>query len=90
MATYIIQRYCARNDTNGNPRRVIVVRDETGRIVATEDEGYIGRNQAGINVLTRLCGNRWFTQGTVIDIGDVDVRPGIVARLVKWQEGDGQ
>lgn len=41
MKTFTLH-LCATNDTNGNPRRVYVVFDETGAILETIDEGYQG------------------------------------------------
>lgn len=35
---------CAPNDTNGNPRRVYVLHDRAGSIVAAIDEGYSGHH----------------------------------------------
>lgn len=38
-----ILHLCARNDLNGNPRRVYVLRDtESGKYLAAWDEGYKG------------------------------------------------
>jgi hypothetical protein len=35
-------KLCAKNDNNGNPRRIFVVLDATGSIVDTIMEGYEG------------------------------------------------
>jgi hypothetical protein len=37
-------RLNAGNDSNGNPRRIYVVFDSTGKIVDAIDEGYSGIN----------------------------------------------
>jgi hypothetical protein len=34
--------YCAQNDYNGNPQRLYVLSDETGKNIACWDEGYMG------------------------------------------------
>jgi hypothetical protein len=39
-------RLCAKNDVNGNPRRVYVLLDSEGNIVRAADEGYRGRAAA--------------------------------------------
>ena len=47
----MIIRLNAKNDRNGNPRRVFVVIDGTGNITKTVDEGYSGQGalvEAGI------------------------------------------
>ena len=35
-------KLCAKNDINGNPRRVFVVLDDMGSLVEAIDEGYNG------------------------------------------------
>ena len=35
-------RLCAKNDRNGNPRRVYVLLDSEGQIVRVVNEGYLG------------------------------------------------
>jgi hypothetical protein len=37
-----LQYFFAKNDVNGNPRRIFVYSDENGKILAAWDEGYIG------------------------------------------------
>ena len=37
-----ILHMCAKNDTNGNPRRLYVMSDEDGKYIAAWDEGYKG------------------------------------------------
>jgi hypothetical protein len=37
-----ILHLCAKNDTNGNPRRAYVLSNEEGQYVAIWDEGYKG------------------------------------------------
>jgi hypothetical protein len=34
--------FCAKNDHYGNPQRVFVMSDETGKFIAAWDEGYKG------------------------------------------------
>jgi hypothetical protein len=47
----IVQRLMAKNDVNGNPRRIYVAYDvETGAIVDSRDEGYRGRPEIGIGM----------------------------------------
>lgn len=41
MKNYVLH-LAAENDINGNPKRVFVVYDDTGNIVETINEGYIG------------------------------------------------
>jgi hypothetical protein len=97
MTRYSVQRYCARNDTNGNPRRVFVIRDEAGVIVATADEGYAGRpvvcpvlEALGVDdglmpMLKERHGPFWaWRHPDVTDLGDVDVAPGVYRRMVRW------
>jgi hypothetical protein len=35
-------RLCAKNDRNGNPRRVYILLDSEGEIVRAVNEGYLG------------------------------------------------
>ena len=92
MTRYTVQRYCARNDTNGNPRRVFVIRDEAGVIVATADEGYAGRMALGRALLALgvivpvvVTNPGWMSAiEAVTDLGDVDVAPGIYRRMIRW------
>lgn len=94
VSRYTIQRYCAKNDANGNPRRVYVIRNGDGAIVATVDEGYEGR-VAWCRALADLTG--WIgkyavrmssasamAEAGVTDLGDVDVSPGVYRRMVKY------
>ena len=37
-----ILHMCAKNDLNGNPRRLYVMSDEEGKYIAAWDEGYKG------------------------------------------------
>ena len=37
-----ILHLCAKNDSNGNPRRLFVLSNEDGRFIAVWDEGYKG------------------------------------------------
>jgi hypothetical protein len=37
-------KLCAKNDCNGNPRRVYVLFDSEGNVVRARDEGFIGRS----------------------------------------------
>jgi len=86
---YSVQRYCTKNDQNGNPRRVFVIRDEAGTIVATVDEGHEGRFAAGRVLKEQLgvplaMGHGWggpMNEQYVTDLGDVDVSPGIYRRM---------
>ena len=97
MKRFTVQRYCARNDQNGNPRRVYVIRDEAGTIVATVDEEYIGRSvvcpalealgldDGLVPMLKEKYGPFWaWAHPDVTDLGDVDVAPGIYRRMLKW------
>lgn len=95
---YSVQRYCAKNDVNGNPRRVYVIRNEDGDIVATADEGYIG--VAAVHLVLLRMGIDptdgaladpvgmppawWRYHSQVTDIGDVDVSPGVYRRMVRY------
>jgi hypothetical protein len=91
MSLFIVQRYCAKNDNNGNPRRVYVIRDEHGAVMATIDEGYAGdrpiadwlfrRNVSGFD--HRSTGD-WHHAPAVVDIGDVDVSPGVYKRMIRY------
>lgn len=90
---FSVQRYCAKNDVNGNPRRVYVIRDESGSVVATADEGYEGRSSAG-RVLARLglglaAPYAWSSHPSVADLGDVDVSPGVYRRLKGYRVDGG-
>lgn len=92
MTRFIVQRYCARNDPSGNPRRVYVVRDMTGRVISTVDEGYEGPI-AMARELFRLGANKfdhrssydWQHSPDVIDIGSVDVGPGVYNRMRRYR-----
>jgi len=90
VSRFTVQRYCAKNDTNGNPRRVYVIRNGEGDIVATVDEGHRGRTVVG-PVLWSLTGRTgtgpgspWSLWFGVTDLGDVDVSPGVYRRMVKY------
>ena len=92
MNRYTVQRDTAKNDVNGNPRRVFVIRDEAGTIVATEDEGYFGgaAAEAALERLGVICPvddsyGWWRRHPDVTDLGDVDVAPGIYRRMLKWK-----
>jgi hypothetical protein len=91
MTRYSVQRYTTKNDQNGNPRRVFVIRDEAGTIVATADEGYNGRAAAGkalrqLHITDPFPGDvpgmiGWAMHPDVTDLGDVDVSPGVYRRM---------
>lgn len=92
MSRFTVQRYCSKNDVNGNPRRVFVIRDEAGVIVATVDEGYEGRyavrralDALGVNYLTATNFVDGYSHPDVTDLGDVDVAPGIYRRMKNWK-----
>lgn len=93
MSRFTVQRYCSKNDVNGNPRRVYVVRDEEGHIVATADEGYQGY-PAVVDAFTALGieVNRFRWEGpsetAPIDLGDVDVSPGVYRRMKNYRIED--
>jgi hypothetical protein len=92
VSRFTVQRYCTKNDQNGNPRRVFVIRDEHGTIVATADEGYEGRSVVGPALLAlgldeamalhldRREPSWWARHLDVTDLGDVDVSPGVYRR----------
>lgn len=61
---YSVQRFRAKHDPNGNPRRVFVFRDGKGDIVGTTDEGYSGR--APVREFEQLIGTK------LVDLGDAD------------------
>ena len=92
---FIVQRYCAKNDASGNPRRVYVIRDGRGDVVLTVDEGYRGGNHEIAIALTSrgVDGRRalyaelaswWRSHPDVVDLGDVDVAPGVYRRMVRY------
>lgn len=74
-----VQRYCAKNDGNGNPRRVFVIRNDEGTIIATADEGYYGRRAVTMK-LDEIGASREYT-----DLGDIDVSPGVYRRLANYR-----
>jgi hypothetical protein len=83
--SFTVQRYCARNDSNGNPRRVYVIRNGEGDIVATADEGYEGRAAASAVLYDLGAYNEDGVLCGVTDIGDVDVPPGVYRRMVNYK-----
>jgi len=98
MSRFSVQRYTTKNDTNGNPRRVWVIRDEHGTIVATADEGYEGRIPAAraLQALGAAMQENYLQHGwplcwhhdDVTDLGDVDVSPGVYRRMIRYRIGD--
>ena len=85
---FTVQRYCTKNDANGNPRRVYVIRDVSGDIVATVDEQYGGGGGVTDFFLPKKSGQTysqecWRQLRYVTDLGDVDVRPGVYYRMLK-------
>ncbi len=54
----IVQRWCASNDTNGNPRRAFVIWSSDGTLLDVIDEGYSGKPQ-------------WLRE--LADLGDIKV-----------------
>jgi hypothetical protein len=65
MPSFIIQRWNAGNDANGNPRRAFVVYDApSGHKLAAYDEGYAGHHA--------VPGYVW---DAATYLGDVHVRP---------------
>jgi hypothetical protein len=92
MSRFSVQRYTTKNDTNGNPRRVFVIRDEAGVIVATADEGYEGRYAArraldalGVDFINATNFVDFRPHPDVIDLGDVDVAPGVYRRMKNYR-----
>jgi len=91
MSRFTVQRYCTKNDANGNPRRVFVIRDEHGTIRATADEGYEGQVSArralealGLDLSDAAGYGRGYGfhfHPDVTDLGDVDVSPGVYRRM---------
>jgi hypothetical protein len=88
VSLFIVQRFCAKNDNNGNPRRVYVIWDERGVVAGTVDEGHDGpravagwlfnRNVKGFDPRSLID---WRHAPNVIDLGDVDVAPGVYRRM---------
>lgn len=55
MTPCYYQHLTADNDTNGNPRRLYLVIDHDGAMVAAIDEGYLGKGAiAGYDGLREL------------------------------------
>ena len=65
-------RLCAKNDVNGNPRRVFVLLDSDGCIVRAIDEGY-----AGVGALDGIFDYRQ------LGIPDFDTTPAEYRRLLR-------
>jgi len=94
MAIFTIQHLRTKNDTNGNPRRVFVVReiivygeddradyyrvDGYSRIVLTVDEGY-GESETTVADMV----HRSFSGAVVVPLGAVDVMPATYRRMLK-------
>jgi hypothetical protein len=78
----IIQRYNARNRTNGQAQRCLAVYDGEGYICHVVDELEEGRAATVAAILEELDPG----PGNWIDIGDVDVRPNIYRRMMHYLE----
>jgi hypothetical protein len=92
MSLFIVQRYCTKNDNSGNPRRVYVIRDERGAVVATIDEGYAGDRpladwlfRRNVNGFDHRATGDWRHAADVVDIGDVDVSAGVYRRMRNYK-----
>lgn len=77
VGPFTVQRFRAKNDRNGNPRRVFVFRNGTGDIVQTTDEGYGGREAIRAFEREYDC--------TVTDIGDATATPTEYKELLRHQ-----
>lgn len=67
VGPFSVQRFRAKNDGNGNPRRVFVFRDGKGEIVRAVDEGYEGRGAVRAFERDHDC--------ELVDLGDVTCTP---------------
>jgi hypothetical protein len=97
MSKFTVQRYCTKNDSNGNPRRVFVIRNDSGSVVRTVAEGYEGRHplyrtleSLGVPIYSD---GRWTEHQdnpdtpSWTDLGDVDVSPGVYRRMLNYRIG---
>jgi hypothetical protein len=76
----VLLRYTARDTDLGDPQRVVVAYDGEGVVVGVQDEGHDGPHLA----TKKLCDRLGITSGQVINLGDVDVRPGVYRRMLHY------
>ena len=66
-------KLCAKNDNNGNPRRVFVFIDSDGSVINAIDEGYAGRGAVDDDLDSTVGSN----------IAEFDTTPGEYRRLLR-------
>lgn len=79
-AAHVTQHWRADNDSNGNPRRIYMVWDRDGRLIAALDEGYSG--------FPRALSDKQ-RSGRLIDLGSVNIANSEYRSTLRWAREQG-